>query len=165
MHYFVLLTKFFLVWSSLRNSIILSSRKFSSFLLLIYNFQFNFIFFHMKSHLFQHSLLHGSSCSSISITYNVCMYVSVAQLCLILCSLMDCSSMIPWTRILEWVAIPFSRGFSQPRIEPGLLQLQVDFLWSEPPCIILFLYFLLSSFGLFFFSYANITWSDLVTKY
>ena len=35
-------------------------------------------------------------------------------------------------RILAWVAIPFSRGFSQPTIEPGSLALQADFLPSEP---------------------------------
>ena len=36
-------------------------------------------------------------------------------------------------RILEWVAIPFSRGSSQPRIEPGSPALQADALPSEPP--------------------------------
>ena len=46
---------------------------------------------------------------------------SVAKLCLTLCDPMDCilpgSSVhgIPQARILEWVAIPFSRGSSQPR--------------------------------------------------
>ena len=49
--------------------------------------------------------------------WNIC----VSQSCLALCNPMDCSS--PGssvhgslqTRILEWVAIPFSRGISQPR--------------------------------------------------
>ena len=36
-------------------------------------------------------------------------------------------------RILELVAFPFSRGSSQPRIEPGSLALQADSLPSEPP--------------------------------
>ena len=36
-------------------------------------------------------------------------------------------------RILEWVAIPFSRGSSQPRDEPGSPALQADSLLSEPP--------------------------------
>ena len=46
-----------------------------------------------------------------------------AQLCLTLCSLMNCSLSgssvcgILQERILEWVAIPFSRGFSQPRYQ------------------------------------------------
>ena len=47
--------------------------------------------------------------------------VLVSQLCLTLCNPMDCS--LPGSsvhgileiRILEWVAIPFSRGSSQPR--------------------------------------------------
>ena len=50
--------------------------------------------------------------------YNI---VLVTQLCLTLCHTMDCSPQvssvhgIPQARILEWVAIPFSRGSSQPR--------------------------------------------------
>ena len=36
-------------------------------------------------------------------------------------------------RILEWVAIPFSRGSSQPRIESWSPVLQEDSLLSEPP--------------------------------
>ena len=34
-------------------------------------------------------------------------------------------------RILEWVAYPFSRGSSQPEIEPGSPALQVDSLPTE----------------------------------
>ena len=47
--------------------------------------------------------------------------VKVAQSCLALCNSMNCSLPgfsvhgILQTRILQWVAIPFSRGFSQPR--------------------------------------------------
>ena len=47
--------------------------------------------------------------------------VLIAQLCLTLCDPMDCSLLgssvhgILQARILEWVAIPFSRGSSQPR--------------------------------------------------
>ena len=36
-------------------------------------------------------------------------------------------------RILEWVAYPFSRGSSQPGIEPGSPALQVDSLPAELP--------------------------------
>ena len=36
-------------------------------------------------------------------------------------------------RILEWVAIPFSRGSSQPGIEPRSPELQADSLAVEPP--------------------------------
>ena len=35
-------------------------------------------------------------------------------------------------RILEWVAFPFSRGSSQPRIEPRSPALQADSLPAEP---------------------------------
>ena len=50
--------------------------------------------------------------------YIVC--VSVAQSCLPICDPMDCPSGssvhgILQARILEWIAIPFSRGTSQPR--------------------------------------------------
>ena len=46
--------------------------------------------------------------------------VLVTQSCLIFCNAMDCSPLgssvhgILPARILEWVAIPFSRGSSQP---------------------------------------------------
>ena len=36
-------------------------------------------------------------------------------------------------RILEWVAVPFSRGYFDPRIEPRSPALQVDSLPVEPP--------------------------------
>ena len=36
-------------------------------------------------------------------------------------------------RILEWVAVPFSRGFPNPGIEPRSPALQVQSLPSEPP--------------------------------
>ena len=35
-------------------------------------------------------------------------------------------------RILEWVTFPFSRGSSQPRIEPKSHTLKVDSLPAEP---------------------------------
>ena len=47
--------------------------------------------------------------------------VKVAQSCLILCDAMDCSLPgafvygILQARILKWIAIPFSKGSSQPR--------------------------------------------------
>ena len=50
----------------------------------------------------------------------------VAQLCLTLCDPMDCSlpgfsvHRIFQTRILEWVAISFSEGSSQPRDQTGV---------------------------------------------
>ena len=50
---------------------------------------------------------------------NIYMKVKVAQSCLTLCNLMDCSPPgssvhgILQARIVEWVAVPFSRGSSQ----------------------------------------------------
>ena len=63
------------------------------------------------------------------------MKVLVTQSCLNLCNPMDCrlpgSSVhgIFQAKILDWVAIPFSKGSSQ-RASPAL---QVDSLLSEPP--------------------------------
>ena len=57
--------------------------------------------------------------------------------CLTLCNLMDCSPQassiygILQVRILEWVAIPFSGGSSDPGIKPRSPALQVDSLPSE----------------------------------
>ena len=62
----------------------------------------------------------------------------VNQLCLTLCDPMDCSPAgssaygILQARILEWVAIPFSRGSSPPR-DRTQVSLQADSLPSEPP--------------------------------
>ena len=65
--------------------------------------------------------------------------VKVIQSYPILCDSMNCSPPgssdhgILQARILEWVAIPFSKGSSQPRIKPRSVALQVDSLPSEPP--------------------------------
>ena len=56
--------------------------------------------------------------------------MKVAQSCLTLCNPMDCTVQgILQAKILEWVAIPFSRGSFQPR-SPAL---RVDSLPAEPP--------------------------------
>ena len=66
------------------------------------------------------------------------MCVLVVQLCLTLCDPTDYSPPdssvlgILQARILEWVAIPFSRGSSQPGIKPKSPTLQADSLPSEP---------------------------------
>ena len=63
----------------------------------------------------------------------------VAQLCLTLCDPMDCSLPgssvhgILQARILEWVAICFTMGSSNPGIKPGSPILQANSLPSEPP--------------------------------
>ena len=64
--------------------------------------------------------------------------VSVAQACSFLCDPVDYSPpdssvhAILQARILEWVAVPFSRGSSQPRDPTRFPTLQVDSLPSEP---------------------------------
>ena len=56
------------------------------------------------------------------------------KLCLILCDPMDYTvPEILQARILEWVAIPFSRGSSQPRDQTRSPALQVDSLLSKQP--------------------------------
>ena len=61
-----------------------------------------------------------------------CMYVCVAQLCLTLCDLRDCSPPgfsvhgIILARILEWVAISFSSGIFPPQ---GLKLHLLNFLY------------------------------------
>ena len=65
--------------------------------------------------------------------------VKVAQSCLTIWDLMDCSPLgssvhgILQARILEWVAIPFSGDLPNPGIEPRPLSLQADSLPSEQP--------------------------------
>ena len=65
--------------------------------------------------------------------------MKVAQSCWTLCDPMDCSPPgssvhgILQTRILEWVASPFSRVSPDPGIEPETPALQADSLPSAPP--------------------------------
>ena len=65
--------------------------------------------------------------------------VLIAQSCPTLCDHTDCSPPdssvhgILQARTLGRVAIPFSRGFTDPEIEPGSPALQADSLPSEPP--------------------------------
>ena len=67
------------------------------------------------------------------------MCVLVAQSCLILLDPMDCSPSgfsvhaFLQARILEWVAISFSRGLPNPGTEPRSPALQADPLPSELP--------------------------------
>ena len=61
------------------------------------------------------------------------MKVQIAQLCPALCDPMAyIVHGILQARILEWVAFPFSRGSSQPRIEPRSPAVQADSLPVEP---------------------------------
>ena len=65
--------------------------------------------------------------------------VFIRQSCLTLCDSMDCSSPssfvqgILQARILKWVAISFSRAFSQSRDWTQVSALQTDSFSSEPP--------------------------------
>ena len=62
---------------------------------------------------------------------NARMKVKVAQLCPTLCDPMDCTVHgILQSRLLQWIAIPISRGASQPRDQTTL---QVDSLPVEAP--------------------------------
>ena len=69
-------------------------------------------------------------CHLAYLTYMQSVCVLVSQLCPTLCDPLDCSPQcssvhgILQARILEWVAIPFSKGFSQPR-SPAL---QADYI-------------------------------------
>ena len=70
----------------------------------------------------QHSLCCTAGSHPLPIMcVRLCVSVSVTQSCLTLCDCMDCSPPgssvhgVLQARILEWVAIPFSRGSSQPR--------------------------------------------------
>ena len=57
---------------------------------------------------------------------SICMHAKSLQSCLTLCYPMDCSLLgssvhgILQARILEWIAMPSSRGSSQPRDRPSL---------------------------------------------
>ena len=60
--------------------------------------------------------------------------VQATQSCPTLCDPMDYTVHgILQSRILEWVAFPFSRGSSQPRIELRSPALQADSLPAKPP--------------------------------
>ena len=62
------------------------------------------------------------------------MKMKVTQSCPNLCNLMDYTVHgILLARMLEWVAVPFSRESSHPGIEPRSPALQVDSLPTESP--------------------------------
>ena len=70
---------------------------------------------------------------------SACVRARSSQSCLTLCDPVDCSPPgssvhgILQARVLEWVAILFSRDLSDPGIEPGSPVLQADSLPSEAP--------------------------------
>ena len=56
--------------------------------------------------------------------------VKVNQLCPTLCDPMDCVHGILQARILEWVAFPFSRGYSQARDQTQVSHIAGGFFTS-----------------------------------
>ena len=80
----------------------------------------------------------GKSCPGAPQTYFLLLCL-VAQLCLTLCDPMACSLQallcvrILQAGMLEWVAMPFSRGTSRPGIKPMSPALQADLLPAELP--------------------------------
>ena len=65
--------------------------------------------------------------------------LKVTQSCLTLGNFRDCSPpgssvhAVLLARLLEWLAIPFSRGLPNPGIKPEFPALQADSLLSVPP--------------------------------
>ena len=69
------------------------------------------------------------------------MKVKVAQSCPTLCDPVDYTARgILQARILEWVAVPFSRDLPNPGIKPRSPALLVDSLPAEPPVKPFYLY-------------------------
>ena len=77
--------------------------------------------------------------------YSLKVKVSVTQSCLTLCDPKDCSPLgssvhgILQTRILEWFAIPFSRGSSCPRDQTWVFCTADRFLTTEPSLVAIIL--------------------------
>ena len=64
-------------------------------------------------------------------SYRSAPLVEVAQSCLTLCDPMDCTVCeILQARILEWVAVPFSRGSSLPRDQTQVSRIAGGFFTS-----------------------------------
>ena len=73
---------------------------------------------------------------------NILLCCLVTKLCLILCNTMDCSPPgssvhgISQARILELVAISFSRGYFQPRDQTCISCLAGGFFITEPSALV-----------------------------
>ena len=93
----------------------------------------------MASFVFCKTILKGTLGKWKVTIYVVCLLLLVAQLYLTLCDPMVYSPpgstvcAILQARILEWLAIPFSRDLPDPGIEPQSPALQADSLSSESP--------------------------------
>ena len=91
------------------------------------------VFFHYLPIYFttEHGVAFPGLCIQFSsVIYLICWYCLVTKSCQTLCDPMDCSLPgsyvhgISHARILEWVAISFSRVSPQPKLEPKSLTLQ-----------------------------------------
>ena len=89
-----------------------------------------YIYIHTHTHTYTHVGFPSDSVIEAYVRIGTCIVkgkVKVAQSCLTLCDPMDCSPPgssihgILQARRLEWVAVPFSRGSSQPRHETQVL--------------------------------------------
>ena len=91
----------------------------------------------------------AQSPNAYPLNHTICVFV--IQLCLTLCDPMDCSLPgsslhgIPKANILEWVLIPFSRGYSWPRDQTRASYIVGRFftVWTttEVPCPFHFFFF------------------------
>ena len=79
------------------------------------------------------------NCGASTFHHGKCKLKLATQSSLTLCDPMDCSPPgssvhgILQARILEWVAISFSRGSSQPRDQTQVTHIVKDYLPTEPP--------------------------------
>ena len=78
--------------------------------------------------------LHGQECGP---SQKASVHAEPLQSCPILCNAIACQALLSMgiiqARILEWVAVPSSRGLPNPVMEPRSPALQEDSLPSEPP--------------------------------
>ena len=100
-------------------------------------------------HLFTHFLVTGGltwhsssgfSAFPVSLSHSSFLVKGLAaQLCLTLCDPVDCSPPgssvhgMLWARILEWVAMPSSRGSSRPRDQTHISCIGKQILYTESP--------------------------------
>ena len=93
----------------------------------------------------------------------LCLCLCVAQLCPTLCDAMDCSPLgsslhgILQARILAWLAIPFSRGSSQPR--------DWTQVWIESAGRYFFFFFFFILTPCYLFIYLFISWRLITFQY
>ena len=108
----------------------------------IYNYIYTHTYIHIYNYIYTHTYIH------IYIYIYIYIYITIhSHVCVVRWSVMSDFLCPPWTvacqaplsleilqaRILEWVAMPSSRRFSNPQIEPRFPSLWADSSPSEPP--------------------------------